>query len=200
MISRAELKSRAKLQLGGGIFAANWMMALLICLLSAVICSAAGSIVPGLGALVVIGPMTYGISYIFIKQARDGAEMDIADLFKGFTDDFGGTFLLGLMITIFVALWSILLIVPGIVKSLAYSMAYYIKVDYPELDWRECIRRSSAMMNGHKGELFMLYLSFIGWFIVGSLCLGVGTLWVVPYLEATKVQFYEAIKDEPVVL
>ena len=130
-----------------------------------------------------------------MKQARDHQPMDLGDMFKGFSSDFGQNLLIGLMTAIFTALWSLLLIVPGIVKAYSYSMVYYIKADHPEYDWRQCIAESQAMMNGHKMDLFILDLSFIGWMIVGSLCLGVGTLWVSAYMEAARAHFYESIQS-----
>ena len=193
-MTRSELKARARAQLGNKIFGSLWMYALLACFIVGAISAAAGSVIPGVGALIVIGPMTYGLSYVFLKQARDGQEMQLGDIFKGFTDDFGQTFLIGLMTGIFTLLWSMLFVIPGIIKAYSYSMVYYIKIDHPEYDWRQCISESQAMMKGHKGELFMLDLSFIGWIIVGSMCLGVGILWVEPYMEASHAQFYESIK------
>ena len=194
-MTRKELKARARDQLGNKIFGNAWLMAMLACLIFTALTGAAGSIIPGIGAVIVVGPMTYGLNKMFLKQARDGQPMDLGEIFNGFTEDFGGTLLIGLMTLIFTALWTLLLIVPGIIKGLSYSMATYIKADYPEYDWKQCMDQSQAMMKGHKGELFMLYLSFIGWFIVGALCLGVGTLWVVPYLQASEAQFYEGIKS-----
>ncbi|MBQ0037505.1 MAG: DUF975 family protein [Clostridiales bacterium] len=194
-MTRQEIKERARAQLGNKLFGYTWMMALLACFIFTAITGAAASVIVGIGALIVVGPLTYGLNYMFLKQAREGQPMELGDLFKGFTDDFGGTLLIGLMTTIFTMLWSLLLIVPGIVKGLGYSMATYIKADYPEYDWKQCIEQSQNMMRGHKGELFMLYLSFIGWLLVGALCAGIGTLWVVPYIQASEAQFYESIKS-----
>ena len=70
-------------------------------------------------------------------------------------------------------------------------MVYYVKADHPEYGWRECLDESQRLMTGHKWEKFVLDLSFIGWGIVGSLCLGVGTLWVMTYMAATEAQYYE---------
>ena len=187
-MNRAELKSRAKSQLGG-IFEPNWIYALLFCLIASVIVSAA-SVVPVLGSLIVLGPMNYAISKSLLNLSRKGEKPNLNGLFDGFTDDFGETLLIGLLSTLFVCLWSVLFIIPGIVKSYAYSMAYYVKVDHPEYDWRQCLKESEALTKGHKGELFVLDLSFIGWLIVGAMCLGVGTLWVMPYMELTKANFY----------
>ncbi|MBQ7596581.1 MAG: DUF975 family protein [Clostridia bacterium] len=187
-MNRQELKARAKSQLGG-IFEPNWIYALLISLIASLIISAA-SVVPVLGSLIVWGPMMYAVSKALLKLSRTGEKPDLNVLVDGFKDDFGETLLIGLLSTIFICLWSLLFVIPGIVKSYAYSMAYYIKVDHPEYDWRKCLKESEALTKGHKGELFVLDLSFIGWLIVGSLCLGVGVLWVAPYMDLTKANFY----------
>ena len=193
-MDRKEIKERAKEQLGRKIFGSLWMMALLVCFVFGAICAAAGTILPGIGSMIILGPMSYGLGYIFLRQYRQGGAMDFGDLFKGFTDDFGQTFLIGLLTTIFTALWSLLFVIPGIVKGYAYSMAYFIKVDNPDYDWRTCITESRIMMNGHKWDLFVLDLSFIGWYIVGALVLGIGTLWVVPYHQASRSIFYDNLR------
>jgi len=192
-MSRFEIKAAARAQLGGKIFGSSWMMALLVCLILGVIEGAAGTILPGVGALIITGPMAYGVCYMFLKQRRDGCKMDLNDLFSGFSSDFGQNFLIGLMSSIFIALWSLLLVFPGIIKYYAYSMAYFIKADNPDYDWQQCIRASKELTYGHKGELFVLDLSFLGWYIVGSLLLGIGTLWVVPYHTAAKAVFYDQL-------
>lgn len=199
-LSRKELKEKAKEQLGGSIFSQNWLYAVLAVVVYMVIISVVGAI-PGVGSAIIIifsGALEFGLVYVFLKQARDGEKIEIGNLFKGFTEDFKGNFILGLLITIFVSLWSLLFIIPGIVKAYAYSMSFYIKNDHPEFNWKNCIDESQRIMNGHKMELFVLQLSFIGWAIVGALCLGVGTFWVQAYMNATMVQFYESIKDDGV--
>lgn len=142
------------------------------------------------------GPLSYGIAKMLLKQSRDGQAMNVAEMFDGFKDDFGGNFLLHLLMSIFIALWSLLLVVPGIIKALGWSMAYYIKVEHPEYTWKQCLDASTALTNGHKGDLFVLHLSFIGWYFVGALCLGVGTLWVMPYHQATLTQCYHWLKSQ----
>lgn len=221
MVSRQELKQRAKAQLGGGIFTNRWLTALLVCFVASMLLSvfnvpsAVSSAiqtvhslnngasftfhVSALGSLGTVaylllgGPLNYGKSRMFLKQARDGQDMNLADLFKGFTEDLGGNIVLALATALFTFLWALLFVIPGIVKGYAYSQVFYIKADHPEYDWKACIEESKRMMQGHKGELFVLDLSFIGWFFVGALCLGVGTLWVTPYMEATKAHFYQTL-------
>lgn len=195
-MTRAELKFRAKAQLGNGIFRDNWLYAVITILIQGILAYAINCI-PGIGtvaAIIITGPITYGLCKLFLKQARDNEKMNIGGIFDGFKDDFGETFLIGFLQSIFIFLWSLLFVIPGIVKSYAYSMSYFIKADHPEYNWRDCINESKKITQGHKMELFVLDLSFIGWLIVGSICCGVGTLWVSAYRQATIAQFYETIK------
>ena len=187
-MNRSELKSKAKESLGNGLFQTNWLTALLACVIVGAVTSV--SAVTAVGPIIVLGPLTYGLSVFFLNQAKNGGAFSIQDLLAGFKDYFLDTFLLGLMTTIFVCLWSMLFVIPGFVKSYAYSMAYYIKVDHPDYDWRKCLDESKTITQGHKGELFLLDLSFIGWLIVGSLCFGLGLLWLTPYMTAARTQFY----------
>ncbi len=189
-----QLRARAREQLGGGIFVSTWLMAGVVCLIVGAVSGLAGSVVPGLGSLIVVGPLTYGMSYVFLYHSRNGEPINITDVFKSFSSQFVEHFLLGLMIYIFTFLWSLLFVIPGIVKTYAYAMAYYIKVDHPELGWKECIDESQRMMEGHKMELFILDLSFIGWIILSSLVWGIGFFWVAPYMTAARTQFYESIR------
>ncbi len=190
-MDRATLKANAKQQLGGGIFQTNWINGLLVMAIFGLILSAATCTV--IGTIIIMGPLTYGVSKIFLKLVYGEGKIDIATMFDGFKDDFGGLVVLGLMQSIFVFLWSLLFFIPGIIKGLGYSQAYYIKAEHPEYDWKTCLSSSEAMMKGHKGELFVLSLSFIGWMIVGSLACGIGTLWVAPYMQCTMANFYACL-------
>ena len=190
-MTRREWKAAARAQLGGGIFKDQWLLGMVFCLIVSAAISAAISILPGIGALVVTGPLLYAQKCAFRAQAREGKPINLNDLLRGFKDDFGGTLLIGLLSDIFIFLWGLLLIVPGIVKAYAYSLAYYVKNDHPEYGWKECLDESQRLMKGHKWEKFMLDLSFLGWGIVGALCLGIGVLWVAAYMAATEAQYYE---------
>lgn len=195
-----ECKQRAKAALGGKIFGNVWLFAVLAAILYAAIEAGAGTVIPGLGIFIIMGPISYGISFIFLKNARTGCGIDLSDLFRGFKDDFGGTLLIGLMSSLFSILWGLLLVIPGIVKAYGYSMAYYIKIDHPDYDWRTCLSESQRMMKGHKMQCFLLDLSFIGWFFVSALCLAVGSFWVIAWVDAATAEFYEALSSEPQVL
>lgn len=196
-MSNSELKRAAKVQLGNKLFSNAWLMALLACAIVGAITAGAATVVPGLGALLIFGAIEYGSARLFLDQARSGSPMEIGTLFSGFSSDFGELFLLGFLSSLFIALWSLLLVIPGIVKSYSWALIYYIKRDHPEYGWRQCMDESAAMMNDHKLDLFLLDLSFIGWYLLGSLCFGLGTLWVAPYHKAAKAQFYAALCKEP---
>ncbi|MBP3941283.1 MAG: DUF975 family protein, partial [Christensenellaceae bacterium] len=114
--------------------------------------------------------------------------------------DFLQIFLMGLLQSLFIALGSVLFVIPGIIVSMALSMVWYIKIDHPSYTWKEAFAASRDMTNGRKMELFILSLSFIGWLILGSLCFGIGILFVMPYMNATMVQWYLANKPAEVVL
>lgn len=197
-MNRVEVKELAKQQLGGKIFANNWLMALVVILIVSAISSVCAYIpyVGTVAAIVISGPLTVGSAYVFLKLARTGEPINIGDVFEGFKNDFVGNFLLGLMISIFTMLWSLLFVIPGIVKAYSYSMAPYIKVDNPEWDWRQCLNESKEITNGHKMELFVLDLSFIGWILVGYIACCIGLLWVIPYTEAARANAYEALKRQ----
>ncbi len=101
-----------------------------------------------------------------------------------------------IMTSIFIGLWSLLLIIPGIIASYRYAMVNYIMVDNPELGVFGAIKRSKEIMVGHKMDLFILQLSFIGWLLLSALTLGILMLYVTPYMNVTFANFYNSIKDQ----
>lgn len=96
--------------------------------------------------------------------------------------------------TILCALWAILLVVPGIIKGLAYSMYPYVLRDEPELSVWQTLKKSEAIMKGYKGKLFLLYLSFVGWFILGAFTFGILYIWLTPYVMTSTVKFYDDVR------
>lgn len=189
-MDRIEIKRLSREQLGGGIFKNSWLMAVVVMLIVTAISSAA-STVPFL-TIFLVGPLGVGIQAVFKTIARSG-NVRFESLFEGFSKDFGGTLVLGILQNIFIMLWSLLFFIPGIVKGYAYSMAFYLKSEHEDWDWRRCLDESQRLTNGHKMDLFVLDLSFIGWYIVGSLALGIGTLWVEAYHNMAKINYYEQI-------
>lgn len=96
--------------------------------------------------------------------------------------------------TILCALWAILLVVPGIIKGLAYSMYPYVLRDEPDLSVWQTLKKSEAIMKGYKGKLFLMYLSFVGWFILGAFTFGILYIWLTPYVMTSTVKFYDDIR------
>ena len=149
-----------------------------------------------LGVPLVFMPLDLGYTYASNRLLVEGDSRLTGNVFR---DGFGrwGRNVWGLfLVRFFTSLWSLLLIVPGIVKFYAYSMTPYILVDNPELSANEAINLSQKMMKGHKFDLFWLGLSFIGWFILGFLTLGVAYLWLVPYMYTSVAAFYQDLKKE----
>lgn len=112
---------------------------------------------------------------------------------------FWGAIGIGLLQYIWIFLWALLLIVPGIIKGLSYSQAFYIYYDAinrgQNIRFRDAITQSRQMMVGHKWEYFVLSLSFLGWIILTFLTAGLGGIWVFPYMSLTYANYYEHLKD-----
>lgn len=141
-------------------------------------------------------PLTVGSYSAFRSLFHGQTENFVQNAFRvGFNNwvhNVGGM----LLTTVYVCLWTICLIVPGIIKGISYAMTPFILVEKPELSANEAIELSMKMMDGHKMEFFLLWLSFIGWCVLGLLTLCIGYLWLVPYIYTTTVAFYEDVKAE----
>ena len=118
-----------------------------------------------------------------------GYKASCNDLFSCF-DNFGKAFVLNLLVTIYTILWTLLLIIPGIIARLSYTMAPYILLENPNMSASDAIRMSKQMMAGYKGRLFCLHLSFFGWAMLCILSCGIGFLWLSPYMETSDAAFY----------
>lgn len=146
------------------------------------------------GTILISGPM--GISFALIsKKVYNEERVETSDLFKAF-NDFGRNVVLSLIQSIYLFLWSMLFIIPGIIKSYSYSMAYYISLDNKELSADECITRSREMMNGNKYKLFCIDLSYIGWFILSMFTFGILLLWIMPKVQVAHYAFYLEISNK----
>lgn len=187
-MTRGMMKGNAREALRG-----NWGIAILSLLIGSVLITAATCVV-GIGELIIIGPIETGLALIFMKL-RDRENPEIGDLFVPF-QNFVNTFFAGFLVTIFTFLWSLLLVVPGIVKSMAYSQTFYIMNEHPECTGKEAIDASRRMMDGHKWEFFVLNLSFIGWFLLCGITFGLAMFYVMPYYQATTAEYYRYLKEE----
>lgn len=154
-------------------------------------------VMTGSGALLTLLalPLQYGYYVAYLNSSRQDLPADIGDLFCGYKR-FGkvlGTFLLMMLAVIG---GFILLVVPGIILCFAYAMVPYVLRDNPELSCTETLAKSREMMKGHKWELFVLYLSFIGWAILCVFTFFIGFLWLTPYMQMTETKFYEKLRAE----
>lgn len=138
-------------------------------------------------------PFTIAASGYYLNHIR-GFNPEWKSLYKEGIDNYGSYFATGVLVNVFTFLWSLLLVVPGIIKSLAYSQAKYVIHDNPRLKGKEAIEISKRMTNGFKGDLFSMYLSFIGWYILVGLTCGILSIYVTPYVETTAAMYYENLK------
>jgi uncharacterized membrane protein len=149
-----------------------------------------------LGMILVIGPFLVGYVNSFKKLLVEGDDRITANSFREGFKPYWRSVWAYLFRGILITLWSLLLVIPGIIKSLSYAMTMYIVKDHPELTVNEAIDLSKDMMYGHKYDLFYLYISFIGWYLLSILTLGIGTFWLMPYIETAQASFYEDVKAE----
>ena len=139
------------------------------------------------------GPVQLGYRHFLLKMHR-GEDAQVKDLFSQFYR-FAEGFCLYLLRGIFIVLWSMLFVIPGIVKSYSYAMAHFILLENPSMSCVDAITRSRQLMDGHKAELFVLRLSFIGWHFLCILTCGIGYLWLIPYQNAAEAAFYHNLTD-----
>lgn len=186
------IKQRTLKQLGGKIFASAWLMFILVIIIHGFITGAVAFTL--IGALLVGGPMQYGLTKLQMKLVKEeDYKVDLSDLFKGFSENFTQSIVLGFLQSLFTALWSMLFVIPGIIKSYSYSMAFYIQTESNDKSWKHALNESKRLMHGNKFKLLLLDLSFIGWYIVGSMCLGIGIIFVLPYHNQARANFYASI-------
>ena len=192
-MNRAELKAAAKSQIKGKIG-----VLFLITLIIDVITFAANlvlSYIPygSLISLLIIAPaFSLSLVRVYLNVVK-GVKPEASDAFCGF-DDFWSAFKVNFFVGLFTFLWSLIFVIPGIVKTLSYSMSMYILAENKGKPALECIKESQEMTKGHKMELFVLGLSFFGWILLGSITLGIAYIWVLPYISATSANAYNSLK------
>jgi len=155
-------------------------------------------IIGSIASLIISGPMILGF-YLFFLPYVKGESPRIALIFEGFKS-FLDSFIAYLVALVFILLWSLLLIVPGIIAAISYSMMFLIMAENPGMDGLASIRKSKEMMDGYKWKYFYLMCRFIGWFLLCVITCGIAGIWVGPYWVTSKVLFYEDIKKEKAIL
>lgn len=150
----------------------------------------------GIASLILSGPFALGLAYFTLTFSR-GKEAKLSMIFLGF-NRFGISLGAYLLMVVFTLLWSLLLIIPGIIAAISYSMTFFILADDGTIGAMAAIDKSKQMMYGYKWKYFCLGLRFIGWGLLSILTLGVGLLWLIPYVHVSLAKFYDDIKDATV--
>ncbi len=167
-----------------------WMVFVAVLIVTAVF-SAASASTFGLLTLIITGPIYVGLAVYLLNVVETDTKGDKLELLlDGFKKNVGNAIVAYILVTLFTLLWTLLFIIPGIIKAFAYSQTFYILAEQPDLAPTEAIRKSQEMMKGHKMRLFLLMLSFLGWFILGALAFGIGIIFVLPYFQTTLANFY----------
>lgn len=145
-------------------------------------------------SLIIEGFLFFGFTNYFLKLSRN-EEVTYKELFNK-TELWIAYIAITLLTNVLITLWTLLLIIPGIIASIAYSQVYFIKLDHPELSTLETIKKSKQMMDGHKADFFLLEFSFLGWIILGLFTFGILYLWIIPYMQLTLANFYNELKEK----
>ena len=197
------LKSKAKEQLKG-----RWKLAIITVLVSNLFINAdlikvyvnmfsdtskSFSFSLNLFSLLFGGVIYVGLNRFLLNFITNENTPKFKDLFSHF-NIFFKILCLYIVMGIVILLASLLLLIPGIIVALMYSQVFYILAEDPNKGIMECLKESSNLMYGYKWKFFVLELSFIGWWIVASLTLGIGGLWVEPYQKVTETNFYLKLK------
>lgn len=179
------VKQKAKKALAGNWFGVTVAFLLLIILNIALNASCIGVIFAG---LVTFGYAAFCLELVKSKQAKVGAFF--SGIFRGFFKKWGAS----LLVSLYTFLWSLLFVIPGLVKSYSYAMTPYIMAEKPDMGVNDAITKSRQIMDGHKWQLFCLDLSFTGWMLLCIVTLGIGFFYVWPYYSAARAAFYKEIK------
>ena len=180
MKSNREFKAEARAALKG-----NWTQSVLTELVQTVI---PGDFIVG---TFLRNPVDAGARNAYRKLLHGDGQVLSNAFNNAFDSKYVHRLLTMLLKEVYTILWALLMIVPGIIKSYSYALVPYLIEDNPELCADDCIKRSRALMKGHKKDLFLLDLSFIGWFILCMITCGIGFLWLMPYVKTSYAAFYE---------
>lgn len=165
----------------------KWGLAILTYLIVGIIPSIGGPV-----GFIIAAPMSLG-SAIFTLNLSRGKKVEFEQIFDGFKK-FEKALVAYLLIIVFIFLWSLLLIIPGIVAAIAYSQTFFLLADNPDLSGREAIAKSTILMQGKKWKYFCLILRFTGWFLLSLITFGIGFLFLTPYMQVSFAKFYDDIK------
>lgn len=146
--------------------------------------------------IVIGGPLTLGVVKFSLNMSR-GLDVSFEQLFDGF-NNFGKAILTYLLVILSVIIGMIFFIIPGIILSLMFSQAFFILSENKDISAVDALKESARMMKGYKTKYFGLGLRFIPWALLCVLTLGIGFLWLVPYMYVSFAKFYDDIKANPI--
>lgn len=210
MVDNYILRENARRQLGSGIFHSRWLNMLLVCAILPCITGALAALsgdwqetsrfwtwAETIVTFLITGAFSYGLARVMLNCIK-GNPWDVKQVFCGFKEGYLKTLLLHFLHSLFLFLWSLLFLIPGLIKMYSYSMVYYLQQEEGGLqrEPNDLITDSRHLMEGYKWQLFCLDFSFFGWYLLGALCFGIGVFFVMPYHQMARANFYMALRAE----
>jgi uncharacterized membrane protein len=171
-----------------GSLVGNWEVPIISYLVAGLITGVGGP-----AGLIIGGPMQFGVSVLSLNISRK-KKAEFAQIFDGFKDRISESIIAYLLAALYIFLWSILLIIPGIIAAISYSQTFFILAEDKRISGIDAMAKSRKLMNGYKWKFFCLCLRFTGWFIVSIFTFGIGFLWLIPYMNVSFAKFYDDIK------
>lgn len=194
-MNRAECKETAK-----NIMKGQWIVGFVVLLIESLIVAALSTVTLGIGLFLLQSVITIAVYNVFIS-GYEGKKYEISDMANGITDELTNRICLSVLKQLFISLWTLLFIIPGIVKTYSYFLAEFISRKDPKLSATDCITKSREIMKGHKWEMFVFELSFIGWHLLAILTFGILYIWLAPYIMQSTIVYVDKniykLLDEP---
>ena len=194
-MDRASMKAHAKEQIKGKI-----LTILAITIIIGAINFGVSFVLGPVGSIatfIITGAFTLAEAFIFLGITKKSRMPKIEDIFMGFKgDNFLRSLVAYLRYTIFTFLWGLLFVIPGIIKSIAYSQMFYLMAEDDKLEAGDAQRKSMEMMEGHKMDYFVLGLSFIPWYLLCLITFGIASIYVMPYIQTTMAEFHVRLMNE----
>jgi uncharacterized membrane protein len=150
-----------------------------------------------LGQFLLSAGIVYSFITLWLTIVREKEIRVDEVLLSGFKEQYGRNLVTHFMRSLFIVLWSLLFVIPGLIKAYSYAMAFYLLKKNPGMDALESISTSKKLMDGRKADLFMLDLSYIGWYLLGILTLGILWLWIIPRHQTARMLYFEEIDARP---
>lgn len=193
MINRIEIKAQARETLRS-----QYGLTLAIYLIPTLLLGALSAMSFGIAGIILAGPITIAMVWGLLCVYRN-VPVSLSDCFTRSFDNVGRKIGGYLWMGLWIFIWSLVFWIPGIVKAFSYAMTPYILADMPDLPAKDALKLSMRMMDGHKMDLFVFCLSFLGWMLLSSLTFGIlALLYVGPYMATAEAGFYAEVKQDAI--